>query len=356
MRKAILLASRGRGKASPNPMVGAVLVKDGEIVGWGYHKGVGTPHAEVVAVRKAGGAKDAILYVNLEPCCHHGRTPPCTRFLINEGIKKVVVATLDPNPLVNGAGVKELMDAGVEVRVGCMKEEAERLNEAYFKYMRTGLPFVILKAALSVDGRITSEQRWITGEESRKYVHRLRASVDAVLVGSGTLVKDDPQLNVRLVRGKNPKKVIVTTSCKIPLEARVFDGEEVIVCTTEKASAEKIKAVQKRGARVIVARHENGMVDLVDAFLRLAKEGIMSLLVEGGRRLFTSIFNLSLFDKLILFLAPKIVGEPHLSFVQTLRDTVYFDFMRTKRVGKDLLCEGYPRDVYGYNKGSGQGL
>jgi diaminohydroxyphosphoribosylaminopyrimidine deaminase/5-amino-6-(5-phosphoribosylamino)uracil reductase len=128
------------------------------------------------------------------------------------------------------------------------------------------------------------------------------------------------------------------------------------VCTTEKASAEKIKAVQKRGARVIVARHENGMVDLVDAFLRLAKEGIMSLLVEGGRRLFTSIFNLSLFDKLILFLAPKIVGEPHLSFVQTLRDTVYFDFMRTKRVGKDLLCEGYPRDVYGYNKGSGQGL
>lgn len=341
MKKAISLAKKGRGNVSPNPMVGAVIVKDGRIIGWGYHKRVGSPHAEVVAAKKAKELKGATLYVNLEPCCHYGRTPPCTHLLIKEGIKRVVIATLDPNPLVNGRGVKELMDAGIEVDVGCMKEEAERLNEAYFKYMHTGMPFVILKAALSMDGRITSSTAWITGEESRRYVHRLRAEVDGVLVGSGTIHADNPQLTVRFCKGRNPKRIIISTDCALPLNARVFEEEGTIVCTTKKAFPESIKSLEEKGARIIFSKEKDGMVDLEDALRHLAKEGILSILVEGGRRIFTSILNLSLADKFMLFFAPRISGSSYLPFVNTLRDEVQLKINRIKKIGKDFFFEGY---------------
>ncbi len=248
MRLAINLAKKGMGKTSPNPLVGAVVVKNDEIVGKGYHKRSGEPHAETNALKACGNkAKNATLYVNLEPCCHHGKTPPCTDIIIKSGIKKLVCAALDPNPQVNGRGISILREGGVEVDLGILEKEAEKLNEVYLKFITTGLPFVMLKVAQTLDGKIATKlgnSKWITQEDSRRFVHSLRASVDAVLVGANTVKRDDPELTVHSAKGENPIRIILDSTGKISKNSKVIKGSKngkTIIATANHKTEERFK-------------------------------------------------------------------------------------------------------------------
>lgn len=335
LKKAFLLAKKARGKTSPNPMVGCVITKDGKIVGEGYHKKAGLPHAEIEALDKAGdNAKDATLYVNLEPCSHYGRTPPCTDRIISSHIKRVVFSNIDPNPMVNG---KEILEkSGIKVDIGLLKEEGERLNEVYFKYIKEKMPFVILKVGLSLDGRITSGKRWITNEKSRKIVHRIRSYVDAIMVGKGTIIKDDPYLTTRLVKGKSPKRIVVTTDGNIPLNSHVFGMKEDLIIVS---TIPPPKEIEKK-ANVVIAESEDGLVSPRDMLSKCAKLGISSILLEGGRALITSFISKSLVDKVILFIAPKLIGErgmPMLGDIEPLR----LKDIKIRRIGDDIMLTGY---------------
>jgi len=357
MKKALELAARARGRTSPNPMVGAVIVKDGCIVGEGYHERAGLPHAEVVALEQAGElAKGATLYVTLEPCCHWGRTPPCTRAIIRSGIKKVIVATLDPNPLVSGKGVDELRRNGIEVEIGLMEEEARKLNEFFFKHITTGLPFVILKIAMSLDGKIataTGESRWITSPQSRRMVHGLRDQVDAVMVGIGTVLKDDPQLTTRLPEGegKDPIRVILDSYARTPPTARVINPRSsapTIIATTTKADGGKIKALREAGAEVVILNEdEEGRVDLKSLMEYLGGRSIQSLLVEGGSEVAGSMLMKGFVDKVMFFIAPKIIGGADAPTpiggmgVRRLSEAITLKEVEVKRIGPDILIQGY---------------
>jgi len=357
MKRALDLAARARGRTSPNPMVGAVIVRDGRVVGEGYHERAGLPHAEVVALEQAGElAKGATLYVTLEPCCHWGRTPPCTKAIIRSGIKEVIIATLDPNPLVSGKGVDELRRNGIEVEIGLMEEEARKLNEFFFKHITTGLPFVILKIAMSLDGKIatvTGESRWITSPQSRRMVHELRDQVDAVMVGIGTVLKDDPRLTTRLPEGegKDPIRVILDSYARTPPTARVINprsSASTIIATTTKADAGRVKALREAGAEVAVLdEDEEGRVDLKSLMEYLGGRSIQSLLVEGGSEVASSMLMRGFVDKVMFFIAPKIIGGADAPTpiggigVRRLSEAITLKEVEVKRIGPDILIQGY---------------
>ncbi len=318
MKKALALAARGRRWVSPNPMVGAVLVKDGQVIGWGYHKIFGGPHAEVEALKHYGSCPaHATLYVNLEPCCHQGKTPPCTKRILEAGVQRVVVGVLDPNPLVRGKGVQELREHGLEVKVGVLEERCRELNRVFFYWMERSLPWVTLKWAQSLDGRIATRQgdsRWISSEQSRRMAHALRSEHDAVLVGASTVRTDDPSLTVRHIKGRNPLRVILASELNIPLDARVLDkspGEKPCwVACSEPLDQQRAAALEKRGVRLLVCpRGSQGGVELSYLLKEMAREGISSVLVEGGARTITSFLRAGLVQRVVCFVAPMLLGE-----------------------------------------------
>ena len=315
MRRVLVLARRGLGKVSPNPMVGAVLVRAGKVVAEGYHRRFGGDHAEVDAIKHASGpVRAATLYVNLEPCCHWAKTPPCVDAVIQHGIERVVAATIDPNPVVNGKGIEILRQHGVEVDVGVLQQEARKLNEVYFKYVATGLPFVTLKYAQSLDGRIATSRgdaQWISSEKSRQFAHRLRAVHDGIMVGIGTVVADDPQLTVRLAKGKNPFRVILDSKLHIPLDAQVLTkGGKTIIATTEACDKTRIGEIEKKGNEVLLTqRDKDGRIHLRTLLQTLARRGVASILVEGGKEVITSFLRDRLVDRMVIITAPLILGQ-----------------------------------------------
>ena len=315
MKMALALAQKGKGFTNPNPVVGAVIVKNGRIVGRGYHKKCGMPHAEVNALKDAGPlAKGATIYVTLEPCDHFGRTPPCTEAVIRSGIKKVVLAMKDPNPVNNGKGVKRLNFHGIDTVVGVMEEEARGLNRPYIKYITSGRPYITLKLAESLDGKIatrTGESKWITGEDSRRYGRLLRCRVDAVMVGANTVLRDDPLLLCDRPVRRQPARVIVDSRLKISPHSKVFTkmgSSPVIIAAGSGAPAHKAKVFESMGVKVLRIKLKDGVVDLDGLMKALATLNIMDVLVEGGGELAASLIRYKLVDRFLFFIAPRIIG------------------------------------------------
>ncbi len=355
MRRALSLAARGAGFVCPNPLVGAVVVKDGKIVGEGWHKLFGGPHAEVNAIAMAGEqARGADLYVNLEPCSHHGKTPPCTELILRSGINKVVIGMKDPNPLVNGQGSSLLRQRGIEVHTGIMEKECRKFNEVFIKFITTRLPFVIFKYAMTIDGKIATidnASRWITGEESRKIVHRLRSRMSSVMVGVDTVIFDNPLLNVRLPGkpGRLPLKVIADSRLRIPLEAKVLENDPqlCLIATTEKADNKKILEIRRRGSQVLVCPSKDDRIDLPFLFEHLGKMDISGVLLEGGSTLAFSALKEGMVDKVMAFVAPKILGGATAPTpvggmgIPGMEDALALRDLKVRKVGEDLLIEGY---------------
>ncbi len=357
MRKTFDLAMRGRGRTFPNPMVGAVIVREGKVVGEGYHHRAGEPHAEDIALRAAGDAAGGgTLYVNLEPCNHQGNTPPCTEAIIAAGIERVVCSMKDPNPRVDGSGLKRLVEAGIDVTVGLLEEEAVRLNEVYIKNISTSLPFVALKIAQSIDGRIATglgSSKWITGIESRKFVHRLRDEYAAVMVGIGTVLTDDPRLTVREVDcSRPPLRVVLDSNLKIPSTARVLDasgGFGTLIYTSVSNLADgRYPYLEKEGVSIRILKGRGGRLDLLEVLGDLFRKGVSSVLVEGGTKLFTSFLSRGLVDKLFIFIGPVIIGggSSYPSFdelgIKTIDEAVRVMNFDSIRLGGDMLMIGYP--------------
>jgi len=353
MRLALQLARKGHGRTSPNPLVGSVIVKNGQVVGTGYHRALGAAHAEVVALRKAGKkAKGATLYVNLEPCCHTGRTGPCTEVIISAGISRVVLPLKDPNPLVNGKGIAALKRAGVTVHSGCLRKQAELLNDSYLGYYAKGRPYVILKLAQSLDGKIATasgDSRWISSPASRKYVHHLRAGVDAVVVGGATVRRDDPALTVRHTRGRNPYRIILSESLQIPPRSQLLtandDGRTVIA--SSESSILRFAPSRRRHNLIFwsVKRRGKGVLDLDDFVARAREFGLQSLLVEGGGRLATAFMRAGLADKFVAVTAPIIIGNGLSAFgdlgVGSVGQAVRINTVEEWKSGPDKIVIGH---------------
>jgi diaminohydroxyphosphoribosylaminopyrimidine deaminase / 5-amino-6-(5-phosphoribosylamino)uracil reductase len=363
MARAVALAEGGRGTASPNPMVGAVLVRDGRVVGEGFHRAAGLAHAEAMALAAAGElAAGATCYVTLEPCAHHGRTPPCADALVAAGVARVVAAVPDPDPRVGGAGLARLRAAGVRVEVGTGAEAAAEQNAAYLTHRRLGRPRITLKAAASLDGKVAAPDgtsQWITGPAARADAHRLRAEADAVCVGAGTALADDPRLTVRLPgwSGRQPLRVLVDAAGRVGADGHLFDGEaETLVATTPAAPAAAVDAWKAAGAEVLIceptAAVGGGRVDLRDLTKALGERGVLELLVEGGPRLQTSLWAAGLADRLVWYLAPLAIGgegAPGLlgSGAATLADARRLRLASVDRLGQDLRVVAYPRPTGG---------
>jgi diaminohydroxyphosphoribosylaminopyrimidine deaminase/5-amino-6-(5-phosphoribosylamino)uracil reductase len=353
MKRVLRLAEKGRGRTSPNPMVGAVIVKKGEVVGEGYHAKAGTDHAEIVAIKQAReAARGATLYLNLEPCTHYGRTPPCAPAVIEAKVKRAVIGMEDPNPLVRGRGLKSLKRAGLDVEVGVLEKECRRLNEAYCKYILKKEPFVILKVAATLDGKIATKEgdsKWISGETSRNFVHRIRNQVDGVVIGIGTVLKDDPQLTTRIKNGRDPYRVILDSRLRIPEEAKVIgiSPSKAIIATTELADKDKIESLEKKGVRILIIDSKKGRVDLETCLYKLGEMGMMNLLVEGGSQINGSFLDEGLIDKILLFFSPKLIGDREAlgifggSGKATLKEAIPLNKLRVRRMGEDILIEGY---------------
>lgn len=355
IKQVLGLARRGYGKASPNPMVGALLVKKGVVVGKGVHPGPGRPHAEVLALAQAGRrSKGATLYTNLEPCCHtQKRTPPCTDAIIQSGVQRVVASMTDPNPLVFGKGFAALRHAGIEVTEGLMRLEAERLNEAFIKFMTTQKPLVILKAAMTLDGRIATgkgKSRWITGEAARKEVHHLRGGVDAVMVGIGTVLADDPMLTARRKSARNPLRVVIDPSLKMPFKARLLTslGEaETLLFTSSRAPSKKVERLRAMGVSILSLPLSKGEISFRTILKALGKRGITSVLVEGGGRVNGIALRSGEVDRVIFYIAPKLLcGEDARGVVagrsiQNLSAAIGLDQFKVGRIGEDVKIEGY---------------
>ena len=343
------LALKGEGKVSPNPMVGAIIVKGDKIIGRGYHQKFGGAHAEINALNDAGvKAKNGVLYVNLEPHSFLGKTPPCTEAIIKAGIKKVFCSILDPNPLVNGKGVKKLEDSGIEVEMGLLEREARRLNEVYLKGMNTGFPFVSLKVAQTLDGKIATsngDSKWIASDDSREFVHRLRSKVDAVLVGSGTIVKDNPELTAHKIKGVNPRTIVLASSGKIPPASRILRDkrESKTIIVTSKAGI----TLNDSNAEIWKIKEDaNGGIDIRQFLKKAGKEGISSILVEGGKGVFTSFLKHKLADKIYCFISPKIIGKGLETFgdlgIKRIKNSLKLKDVELKRFSNDFLLIGYP--------------
>jgi diaminohydroxyphosphoribosylaminopyrimidine deaminase/5-amino-6-(5-phosphoribosylamino)uracil reductase len=356
MKLALRLAARGAGWVSPNPMVGAVVVKEGQVVGRGYHRRAGAPHAEVEALAAAGAAaRGADLYVTLEPCNHQGKTPPCTQAILAAGVRRVIIAARDPNPQVTGGGADFLATRGLDVAMGLMAAEARRLNEAWLHYVNCKRPWVIAKAACSLDGKIATvggESQWLTGEAARGLGHRLRHRVDAIVVGIGTILADNPQLTTRLPggRGKDPIRIVLDSRLRLPLTARLLklDSEALTwVATTSQAPPETIRAFTARGAQVLVLPADAGRVSLPALLAELGARQVQSLLVEGGAETLGTFFDRRLVNQFYFFYAPKILGGQlalgmvggqgivHLGEAHIAKN------LSVRRVGGDLLVSGY---------------
>ncbi len=357
MQMALELAAQGRGLTSPNPMVGAVVVNGGEVVGQGYHQAAGGPHAEVHALDAAGvRARGGTLYVNLEPCNHTGRTPPCTLKILAAGIRRVVVGMRDPNPGVVGGGAEFLASQGIDVCVGVCAAAAAALNEVFVKFIQTRRPFVIAKCAATLDGRIatrTGDSRWVTGTEARAFVHELRQAVDAILVGVGTVVADDPQLTTRRKIGasRDPVRVILDTRLRLPATARVVrhrSAADTLVVTGPEAAAEAKRRIAGPGVEILAADTQAGRIDLARLMARLGERGITSVLIEGGSRVLGSAFRGGIVDKAFFFIAPLITGGDdgipicRGEGVDRMQDCLRLTRIQTRRFGDDLLIEGYP--------------
>lgn len=350
MLLALSLAERGRGATSPNPMVGAVVVRDGVIVGRGYHIRAGEDHAEVIALREAGErAKRATLYVTLEPCCHHGKTPPCSDAVIRGGITRVVAAMTDPNPKVCGGGFERLRQNGIEFEAGLLEDRARKLNETYIKYIQTGRPFVTLKLAMTLDGKIAARDgssKWITGPEARKRVHLLRSWSDAVMVGSGTALADDPRLTVRDIEGRSPLRVILDSRLRTPLDAHVFDDAHALVIAASAADRSKEAELKKRGIEVMETDAVEGVIPLREALAFLGARQVTSVLCEGGGTLAGSLLRERLADKIHLFIAPKILGNGIDAFgnsgIGSMEEAIPLRDREVETIGEDLLITGYP--------------
>lgn len=358
MRRALDLAARARGRTSPNPMVGAVLVRDNQLIGEGFHAYAGSDHAEIVALREAeSDAAGATLYVSLEPCCHQGRTPPCVEQILRAGIRRVVAACEDPNPDVSGKGIAALCAAGLVVDVGLLAEEAARLNEAFFTHVRTGRPFVTVKVAASLDGKIatrTGESRWITGEAARQRVHQLRNEVDAVLVGIGTVLRDDPLLTTRLGTAdqRDPIRVIVDNLARLPLRAKVVNRGSTaptILAVSQMAPRTKLEALEREGVQVIVVEGSPRRVWLDRLMEALGKRGILSVMIEGGAEINASALREGIVDKVLLFLAPILIGGKSTPTavggegIESLTQALRLRDVRIERFDDDILVEGYLR-------------
>lgn len=356
MRRALELAAGGQGHVSPNPLVGCVIVKEGHIVAEGFHQSFGTPHAEVHALHHAGTlARDATLFVNLEPCCHTGKTPPCVEAVIDAGIKRVVIAMRDPNPLVAGGGLARLREAGVSVRLDVCGAEAQLLNESFIKHVVTRTPFVTLKCAITLDGKIatgTGASRWITGPQARAQVHELRHAADAIAVGIGTVLQDDPLLTTRLPNqdGVNPLRVIVDSQLRLPLTAKVVKVSpdcQTLVATTDNACKANLQQLKKRGVEIVcLPSYDGGRVDLAALWRHLGDRGIANLLVEGGATLSASLLTHRLVDKVQFFIAPKIVGGDGLSAigpcaVEEMGQAIQLYRTTSQPCDGDYLIQGY---------------
>jgi diaminohydroxyphosphoribosylaminopyrimidine deaminase / 5-amino-6-(5-phosphoribosylamino)uracil reductase len=345
---ALRLAARGH--TSPNPMVGAVVVKGDVIVGRGYHPKAGEPHAEVFALREAGDkARGSTLYVTLEPCSHFGRTPPCADAVIQSGVSRVVAAMVDPNPKVAGSGLDKLTRAGIEVTVGVLEEQARKLNEAYVKVITTGMPFVTLKMAMTLDGKIAThagDSKWISGEESRRLVHRMRSHADAVVVGAGTALTDDPLLTARSGKSsRQPARVIVDELARMSPDAQVFraEGGQAIVATTSQAAPDDLRKLEAAGARIVIIEGKDGLVDLPALFRELAGFGMINIILEGGGELNAGALRAGIVDKVVMFMAPKIIGGRHAKTPvegagsASMADALKLTDLRTRRCGEDIV-------------------
>jgi diaminohydroxyphosphoribosylaminopyrimidine deaminase/5-amino-6-(5-phosphoribosylamino)uracil reductase len=356
MNMALDLAAKGQGFTSPNPMVGAVVVKDDQVVGRGYHKIAGGSHAEVNALEAAGEfAKGATLYVTLEPCNHTGRTPPCTRKILELGVARVVAAMKDPNPKVAGNGAEFLKQNGVQVTTGICEAQAQKLNEAFVKYVHTGRPFVMAKCAATLDGRIatrTGDSKWVTGESARRYVHQLRHETDAIMVGINTIRNDDPSLTTRLPgsQGSDPARVILDTHLSISPDARVLrqaSAAPTILVAGPPVAGNKKRAFEKAGARVIEVVLENDLIDMNALMEQLGAMELTSLLIEGGSQVLASAFNRAVVDKVFFFYAPKILGGddgvPICSGpgAELMGECIGIRDIAVRRLGDDVLIEGY---------------
>jgi len=360
MREALALAKEARWQTSPNPMVGAVIVKGGKIVGRGYHARAGEPHAERVALLDAGAeSKGATLYCNLEPCCHHGRTPPCTDAIIGAGIKRVVAGMVDPNEKVRGKGVEALRAAGIQVHPGCLEPEARYLNEFFIMFHELRRPFVTIKWAMTLDGRTstdTNDSRWISNESSRRYVHELRAQHDAILIGIGTVLADDPMLNVRLddYAGRQPLRVVIDGDLSIPRRARMLREHKagpVLLVTTPYAPEAARKALEDDGHRVVVLPSRRRLVNLKNLMDFLREEKIISVLAEGGRQIHTALIHKDLADKVVAFVSPKVIGGSLLRSpveglgISMMEQSIVLKHAKWRAFDEDLCLEGYLHDV-----------
>ena len=352
MRRALRLAARGRGRTHPNPRVGAVVTRDGEIVGEGYHRGPGHPHAEVVAMAAADQkARGAVLYTTLEPCSHKDkRTPPCVDAILKHGIRRVVAAMVDPNPAVSGAGLHRLRASGVVVEVGVCQREAMRLNAAYVKWITTGRPYVVLKAAMTLDGQIATASgvpRWITGEAARLDGRRLRAAADAVLVGVGTVVADNPQLTTRIRGARDPLRVVIDPSLRTPLSADVIATAQktptLILATRRRASVKKAMQMTARGVEVCYLPETDGEIPFISVLNLLGKRGILSLLVEGGAGVNGSVLRSRDVDQVVFYVAPKLYGKAGglgLFRDAGMTDGMTLEEVAIKKIGPDLRISG----------------
>jgi diaminohydroxyphosphoribosylaminopyrimidine deaminase/5-amino-6-(5-phosphoribosylamino)uracil reductase len=352
MKRAIALAGKGERFVSPNPMVGAVIVKEGRIIGEGWHRKYGGCHAEVDAIRRATEPVDgATVYVNLEPCCHHGKTPPCVDTLLDRRFRRVVIGSIDPNPRVCGGGAEALRNRGIDVTVGVLAEECRRLNARFFKFMETGLPFITLKFAQTLDGRIataTGDARWISCTESLRFAHHLRAVHDAVLVGAGTVEADDPELTVRSVKGRIPLRVVADSALRLPTQAKVFQDQQrakTLVAATSRREPAKEAQFAKMGVEVLPVEEngQGGGVDLKDLFRQLGSRNISSILVEGGSGIITSILRERLADRILIIVAPKILGRGTASVgdldIRRMEDSLPLKFDAVRRRGADVVIE-----------------
>ncbi len=361
MEQALSLARLAVGEVSPNPAVGAVIVRDGEVIGQGYTQPPGMPHAEIMAIKQAGKrAKGSTLYSTLEPCCHYGRTPPCTEAIIKAGISEVNFAMIDPNPLVAGKGQAALRERGIKTYAGDSEAAAAEINEAYIKYITTGMPFVTVKFALSLDGKIatrTGDSRWISGEESRKYVHYLRYAADAILVGVSTVIIDDPSLTTRCGGGrggtamKQPLRVVIDTTGHTPLTAKIFQQPGGTLLAYGKVNKARRTAYTKIGAEMLeLPIDKHNFVDIKSLLRALGKREITNVLVEGGGTLLGSLFDNRLVDKVVAFIAPIIIGGTDVKTpvlgqgVEKIADALRLKRLKIERFGDDVMVSGYIKE------------
>ena len=355
MRQALDLAELGRGRVTPNPLVGAVIVKDGQVIGKGWHQKAGTPHAEIHALNDAGeNSRGATLYVTLEPCCHTGKTPPCTEAIIRAGIKKVFAAMEDPNPLVAGKGFYRLQEAGIEVESGLLNQEARHLNEVFIKNMTDKMPFIAMKTAATLDGKTatkTGDSKWITGCLSRERVHRLRSYYDAIMTGIGTVEKDDPQMTVRLGDSSpQPLRIVIDYNLEINERARICDTKDAhTMIITNNQDPDKAVRLKEIGVELLVLEGKNGLFDLRKLLQMLYERGVMSIFLEAGAGLNAAFLHENLIDKYYVFLAPKLIGgdsAPGIfsgEGISCMNQSKYVTIASVEEIDGDWLFTAYPK-------------